>query len=353
MGMVARHRNPVRGSWPTGLAAGCVALVAAGVYLALSVAQAVKGDDSPISPTGVFISSSPVRVPVNDLGPATRDENSAVGPVAAESATPLPLPAGVVPLKPSERLNQAIQVAAGEDGDHISVSVKRLTDGVSAEFGGDIQYYAASTFKLAVLYEAALRLSRGDLYYDDHLFISDADAAEDLGTSGYLQFEDDGSITVRNLLTPMIEVSDNSSAVTLLHAFGSGNVDDTLRALGIPTMTVNHEELWTTADDLARLMEAIYNGEGVAPAERDMMRSLLLAQTVRSGIPSALQDEIDRGLRVGNKTGTWEGAQHDVAFVESPSGVYVIAVLTDGSYEGWLAMHRVAQTVHQTLAATP
>ena len=35
---------------------------------------------------------------------------------------------------------------------------------------------------------------------------------------------------------------------------------------------------------------------------------------------------------------------------EDPAGAYVIAILTDGSYEGWQAMHRVAQSVQQTLA---
>ncbi len=328
--------------WPAGLAAGCVALVAAGAYLCVSLLQAFGTNDQPVANGLVFESAVPT--------PAPDDRDASADAVAGPPETPLPLPAGVVPLSPSSVLLDRIQEAAGEGGDHISVSVKRLADGVSASYEGDIQYYAASTFKLAVLYEAAVRLSDGRISLDDRLFMTDADAAEDLGTSGYLLFEDDGSITVRNLLEPMIEVSDNSSAVTLMHAFGSSTIDETLRSLGIGTMTVNHEELWTTADDLARLMEAIYNGERMTPEVRDFARGLLLAQTVRGGIPEALSDAIAGGLKVGNKTGTWEGAQHDVAFVEASSGTYVIAVLTDGSYEGWEAMHRVAQTVHQTLA---
>jgi len=135
-----------------------------------------------------------------------------------------------------------------------------------------------------------------------------------------------------------------------MHAFGSANIDATLRSIGIETMTVNREELWTTAADLSRLMLAIYTGEGMTPEVRDFARGLLLNQTIRSGIPQALAGEIAGGLQVGNKTGTWEGAQHDVAFVEDPEGAYVIAILTDGSYEGWQAMHRVAQSVQQTLA---
>ncbi len=333
-------------AWPAGLAAACVALVGAGVYFCLSFLEATRG---PLNLEGspLFVSSQ-VQSPESSADADSAPEAD-VTPVAT-APDPLPLPAGVVPLAPSELLLQAVTEAAGDAREHLAVSVKRVSDGRSATLNGDVQYYAASTFKLAVLYEAALRLSDGRLSLDDRLFMTEADTAEDLGTSGYLEFEDDGSITVANLLQPMIEVSDNSSAVTLLHAFGSGRVDETLRSLGIGTMTVNREELWTTADDAARLMEAIYNGEGVSVEARDLMRSLLLAQTIRGGIPAALEDQLAAGVRIGNKTGTWEAAQHDVAFVEEPSGAYVIAILTDGSYEGWEAMHRVAQSVQQTLA---
>jgi beta-lactamase class A len=250
-------------------------------------------------------------------------------------------------------LLEVIENALGDGATHAAVSVRRISDGRSASVNGDYQFYAASTFKLAVLYEAELRHFRGELAYDDTLFITEEDAAEDLGTSGYLEFEEDGSIRVGNLLDAMIRVSDNSSAVALLHKLGSANVDATLRGLGIEAMTVNKVELWTTADDLARLMQAIYVGEGVGPEEREHMRALLLGQTIRSGIPAAIEDQFGGSALIGNKTGTWEGAQHDVAFVEAQTGAYVIAILTDGSYEGWEAVQRVARDVHEKFASTP
>lgn len=330
--------------WPAGFAAACVVLVAAGVYFSVSLMQALDRAGH----------ESTFELPSLVTGAIDGDRPGAPAPDATVEALPeLPLPAGVVAPSPSATLLARIEDATGDGRDHVSVSVKRLTDGTSASFGGAIRYYAASTFKLAVLYEAAVRLSDGRLSLDDRIVMSDEDAAEDLGTSAFLHFEDDGSITVRNLLGPMIEVSDNSSAVTLMHAFGSGTIDETLRGRGIETMTVNRTELWTTADDLARLMEAIYSGEQMTTEVRDYVRGLLLAQTIRSGIPAALATEISEGLRVGNKTGTWEAAQHDVAFVEAPTGTYVIAILTDGSYEGWEAIHRVTQIVQQELAKQP
>lgn len=324
-----------------------VALVAATAYLCLSISQAIGGR----SDEGIEAALPVVPAHGEQDESAAVPDPPTVEASVAESAAPAPAPVrGLAPAVGDPTLLAAIQEALGEDRDHVAVSVRRISDGRSAAVNGDYQFYAASTFKLAVLYEAELRHFLGDLEYSDTLVISEEDAAEDLGTFAHLEFEPDGSITIEHLLEAMITVSDNASAVALMHEFGSGNIDATLRGLGIPTMTLNQVELWTTADDLARLMQSVYVGEGVGPEERAHMRDLLLRQSVRSGIPGALAEEVESGLRIGNKTGTWPGAQHDVAFVEAQSGAYVIAVLTDGSYEGWLALQRVVPAVHEALA---
>ncbi|MGE3075833.1 MAG: serine hydrolase [Dehalococcoidia bacterium] len=336
----ARRSRSLNSTW---FVVGIVALVSAAFYLALSVQQAFRGDADGPTPIPTSIGDS--------VAEAIPQPNPTVVPQPDDvvQSAPPPKP-GLAPAVGDPGLLSAIEKAAGDDREHIAVSVKRISDGRSAALNGDYQFYAASTFKLAILYEAEVRHARGELEYTDKLFMSDEDAAEDLGTSGYLTFEPDGSITIGNLLHAMITVSDNSSAVTLLHEFGGATIDETLRSIGVKTMTVNQVELWTTADDLARLMEAIYVGEGVGPTERAHMRDLLLAQTIRNGIPGALADEVHEGLHIGNKTGTWPGAQHDVAFVEAQSGAFVIAILTDGSYEGWQALQRVTQAVYAALS---
>ncbi len=340
----ARRRHSIGSTW---LVIGVVALIASVFYLALSVQQALRGDSD-----GIIAAGAPATIePPATTAPASSLPNPTVVPGPRDSVREAPPPRqGLAPAVGDPALLNVLKQAAADDTDHVAVSVRRISDGRSAAINGDYQFYAASTFKLAILYEAEVRHARGELQYTDTIFMSDEDAAEDLGTSGYLEFEPDGSITVGNLLAAMITVSDNSSAVALLHEFGGNNVDETLRSIGVEVMTVSQVELWTTADDLARLMEAIYVGQGVGPEERTHMRDLLLAQTIRNGIPGALGDEVDQGLRIGNKTGTWPGAQHDVAFVEAQSGTFVIAILTDGSYEGWQALQRVTQAVYAALS---
>ena len=351
----ADDRSGVAKPWPRWLAVAAASLVAATAYLCFSVVRAVNsGGRQPIETVVFSDAAARGDTPISTatLTPSARPTPRPT----PESRTPEPrgeLIPGLAEGVFDSELLQVIEEAVGDDAEHIAVSARRISDGKYASFNGDETYYAASTFKLAVLYEAERRHFLGQLEYSDTLTISEEDAAEDLGTSGYLEFEEDGSITFANLLRAMITFSDNSSAVALLHEFGSWNVDATLRGLGIETMTVNTVELWTTASDLALLMEAIYVGEGVSEPERSHMRELLLGQTIRNGIPAAVGAGRDGSLLVGNKTGTWEGAQHDVAFIEAQSGAYVLAVLTDGSLEGWQALHRVSARIHTAMTKSP
>jgi beta-lactamase class A len=142
----------------------------------------------------------------------------------------------------------------------------------------------------------------------------------------------------------MVTLSDNTSAVAMLHRLGGATIDATLRDAGIENTSVNTEELPTTASDMARIMELIVRGDGVSESAKTMMRDLLLGQGTRTGIPQG----VPREVAVGNKTGNWEGATHDVAFVDAPDGTYIIAVLSDGSWE-WDPLVRVSAAVYAAM----
>jgi beta-lactamase class A len=263
----------------------------------------------------------------------------------ASTATPAPL----TPLAPATgegdpALLAAIEAALGDDREHVSVVVRRLTDGRSASFNPERAYYAASLFKLALLYEAERQRSTGLLDWDERVPITERDVAEDLGTLDQLGVGVGDTLAVRDAVRAMVTRSDNTSAILLLYRLGPGAVDRTLRALGLRVTSVNTQELPTTAADMALLMEAIVRGMGVDPAWRDDMLSLLLRQEVRFGIPSGLPS----GVRSGNKTGTWSTATHDVAFVDAPGGLYVLAVLSDRGWD-WDPLVRVSRAVYAAM----
>jgi beta-lactamase class A len=211
----------------------------------------------------------------------------------------------------------------------------------------DLPGYAASTFKLAVLYEAERQVSEGLLSYDNGITIDDEARAEDLGTLDRLPIAADGTVSLGAALEAMVSFSDNASAVALLRLLGPSQVDARLRELGIVTMSVNDRALPATARDLATLMAAIVRGEGLSDEAQQHALGLLFTQEVRAGIPAALES-LPGVVRVGNKTGTWENATRDVAVVESSWGTYVVAVVADGDWN-WELIGRVARAVHEEL----
>ena len=211
---------------------------------------------------------------------------------------------------------------------------------------GDRVFYAASLFKLAVLYEAGLRLDAGTLALDGGLPINEVDIAEDDGTFDSVPRRDDGSVEVRVALEAMVTRSDTTTGNAFLHLFGHANIDTTLRSLGLEHTSVNTRELPTTAADMATLMTAIVTGRGLTPSTRDYLRSLLLAQQIRAGIPAGLP----AGTIAGNKTGNVSDDTHDVAFVEAPGGTYILAILSDRSWD-WRAHVEVSAAVFREMSA--
>ena len=255
----------------------------------------------------------------------------------------------VVPREPVDAVSDAeilapIEAALGTDTEHYSVVVRRLRDGRGATLNPHRQFYAASLFKLALLYETQRKRSAGLLDFDLAVPVTARDVEEDLGTFDQLGIAVGDSLPVRNLVQAMVTHSDNTSAVLLLYLLGPAAVDRTLLALGLQATSVNTRDLPTTAADMALLMEMIVRGVGVEPAWREEMLSLLSRQETRAGIPRLLPADV----RVGNKTGTWPGATHDVAFVEAPAGTYVLAVLSDRSWE-WDAIARISRALYDVI----
>lgn len=304
------------------------ALLASLAVLAVVVASAVdRGERAPVSAA--------------IMAPAATGESATFPPATvASDATPV----AVVPFATDPELQSAIEAALGDDLDHFGVVVYRLRDGHGATINPDRVFYAASLFKLAVLYEAERRHAAGELGYDDTLQITEADAAEDLGTIGFLDLGPDGEITIAAALEAMVTLSDNATAVALLHHLTGAAIDTTLLEIGLHATSVNTQELPTTAADMAALMAVAYTGVSLDQPSRDHLRDLLLRQTWRAGIPSSLPPEV----AVGNKTGTWPGDTHDVAFVEAPNGAYIIAILCDTDYN-WDAIARVSRAVYDGL----
>ncbi len=320
------------------------------------------GGDAESKPPGVLIGVLPTSSPGASQSPVAAVEEQTPEPTAPprspmvvslawlDNQPPVPeLPSSFAAQLPDAGLQAAIEGAlAGREGSY-SVVVHNLADGRAASLNADKVYYAASLYKIEVLLEAFRQRDAGELDFGRLLTLEKKYIDLDLKTLDALGIVENDQVTVQDALRAMTIVSDTPTAALLQDTVNAARIDQTLSAVGLSsTVSANHE-LPTTARDMARLLTAIAAGEGGVRAEsRNEMLSLLEQEGYRAGVIAGVPSD----ATVAHKTGSYSDATHDVALVWGPKGPYVIAVLTDRSYD-WDAIREVSRAVWDYFAAQP
>ena len=185
-----------------------------------------------------------------------------------------------------------------------------------------------------------------------------------IGGSEFMTQAADGQhFTVRELIVPMIQLSDNTAANLLIRHFGTAAINHVGRAAGMErtrlartfldySAIVHHNDNVSTPADMGHLLYVIERGarEGlrtiVSARHCREMVAIMLGQTDRDGIPAALP----RGTAVANKTGEIQGTLNDIAIVE-PYGdsPFVLAIMTAEAYDysaAYAAIHAVTRATY-------
>lgn len=168
-------------------------------------------------------------------------------------------------------------------------------------------FTTASTYKLFVAYSSLKRVESGVWNWSDQITSS-----KNLSTC----FDD------------MIIRSDNDCGATLLLKIGHTNITNEAHAIGcIDTSFLGNDGIKTTAADLAILLAQLENGQILTQqSSRDRLIDDMKQNIYRQGIPAGVD-----GIVVADKVGFLDGLLHDAAIVYSPTGTYVLTILTDGS----------------------
>ena len=266
--------------------------------------------------------------------------------ITSPGAVPTPSYYEPLPLQEDAALEAQLREALGDEVDSYGVVVRNLADGGGALINPDKAFYAASLFKVAVMYEVFHQRSLGLLSFDEELLVTPYYAGFDLGT---LPVEVCQTLSIGEALGYMMSISDNASAVLLQDRVGSANVNRSLEALGLTTTRLLPDDLPTTAADMALLMEVIALGKAVDAEASQEMVNLLVSEEIDNGLRAGVPE----GTLVAHKTGNWSNATHDVGIVYPPTGrtgapgaTYVIAVLSEKPYETELTA-KLSQVVYE------
>jgi beta-lactamase class A len=191
----------------------------------------------------------------------------------------------------------------------------------------------ASSIKIAVLADLYLQVQQGKLKLTDLYTVQASDLVPDSDIMGGLT-PGVTRITLRDLATMMVAVSDNSATNVLIDRVGMDNVNAMLDSLGLAHTRLRRKmmdleaakqgrENISTPREMMTLLEAIYRGKLLdKQSTEDFFK--ILTTSKDSWIPR----DLPAGVRVADKPGALEGVRNDSGIVFVEGRPYVICVMT-------------------------
>jgi beta-lactamase class A len=215
----------------------------------------------------------------------------------------------------------------------MGVAIEDLTSGQKFALHADDVFPQASTIKVAVLAELYHQAQTGKLKLTDLYTVNASDLVPDSNIMGGLT-PGITRITLRDLATMMIAVSDNSAANVLIDRIGMENVNALMDTLGLPHTRLRRKmmdvkaaaegrENISTPAEMTSLLEQLYRGK-VLNKELSEDFFKVLSTHEESFIPRDLPE----GLKIANKAGELEGVRNDVGVVFVQKRPYIICVMT-------------------------
>ena len=265
----------------------------------------------------------------------------------------------------------------------VTLFAQNLKTGQTAALLPDEPVKTASVIKLGVLLDAAEQIREGKASLDEHLTLA---KPNQVGGSGVLaQLDTPLSLTLRDTLTLMIVLSDNSATNVAIDRLGLEHINTTIQAAGLKD-TWLYKKVFvppsgpmppdqsrfglgkTTAREMASLMERLatcklsldgtVDGKGPRPGDSKLCASLLHMlrnQQDRSSLPRYLEtlDTGEHGSAIANKTGALDQVRNDVALIATKAGPVVIAAFTQdnedqrwtGDNEGEITLGKLARAI--------
>lgn len=258
-----------------------------------------------------------------------------------------------------EELREKLTRIAILAGGHVGIAYKDLEMDQMLLIDGHEVFPSASVIKVPIMVGIMSLANRGILRVSD-LLVVEPDSPE-----AVKQRTQDGSgvlaslsirheLTVEELCTLMIIVSDNVAANLLLDIAGMDAINQTLAEFGLTTTKVTDRledfdilesplKNPTTPYEMLCILEMIY--QGLVPFGHQIVEALK-RQQFKSRLPLLLPDDVE----VAHKTGSLQSTFHDSGIVYSPSGDYVLCVMaTDISSKamGQLLIAEVSRVVYE------
>ncbi len=255
------------------------------------------------------------------------------------------------PQKPLARLQANIDRITKSVNAKWGIYMKCLETGEEIAINADDQMDTMSVIKIPLMVEAFRQIEAGKFALTDRVTL--ADPAKRPGTGVIRSLDAGANLTIKDLLTLMIIVSDNTATDLMYEKVGGIDPVNKLmdsyglksiRATGTseawfaalraaPSRDVFHEQAKTpyglsSPRDMGKLLEKIEKGEAVSKKASDQMLQIMRGQVYSSRLPKYVT-----GFTVPHKTGDFlPHIGNDVGILENPQRRIVLSVFTAKHY---------------------
>ncbi len=215
----------------------------------------------------------------------------------------------------------------------MGVAIYDLTDHQQYFLHADEVFPTASSIKIAVLAELYRQAQSGKLKLTDVYTVQASDLVQDSDIMNGLT-PGVTKVTLRDVATMMIAVSDNSAANVLIDRVGMENVNAMLDSLGLTHTRLRRKmmdikaasegrENVATPHEFVTLLSDLYQGKVLNKQMTDDFFTMLSTHK-DAWIPKDLPE----GLKIADKPGALEGVRNDSGIVFVANRPYVISVMT-------------------------
>jgi beta-lactamase class A len=270
---------------------------------------------------------------------------------------------------PLQRLEASIQRTVRSINATWGIYVKSLETGEEIAIDADRRMETMSTIKIPLMVEAFEQIKAGKFKLADTYTFVEADSQPGTGT---IQRLDPGAVmTVKDLITMMIVVSDNTATEVLYRMVGGPDVVnarlDTLglkntRAMNVPSKWFpalraaptteqfyregKHPFGFSTPREMGRLLEMMERGTLVDKPSSDLMLRIMRGQLYRTRIPRYVT-----GYTIPHKTGDFlPYVGDDVGILEAPGKTIIVSVFTGNHFGSGEALENAIALVAKDVA---
>lgn len=244
-------------------------------------------------------------------------------------------------------LVESVKQQIGDFDGQASVVIKDLKMDWEVSYDKDKLFAAASLAKVPIMGACFKAAEEGRIRLGDAVELK---GAYKVNGSGFLKEVPNGTyFSVENLIELMIAESDNTAANILINMLGFDYINECFKETGLSNTNLYRKmmdfnlrrrgvENYTTAQDMALILEKIYRGTFLNKTISRQCREILLRQKINDRIPAKLPSD----TTVAHKTGLENNVCHDVGVVFTKKGDYLVCVLTGHAKSNKIAKRFIA-----------